>query len=88
MHCDPELVLNGEVVGTQDVAVPSGESKLVRFQLSNVASGDYSVEIAGLTGSFTSSYQVNWWLIGTLIGLAIVGLGVFATQLQRKKRIQ
>ena len=82
------MILNGEVVGTQDVAVPSGESKLVRLKLSNVARGDYSVDMAVLTGSFTSSFQVNWWLIGTLIGLAIVGLGVFATQLQRKKRIQ
>ncbi|MBN1857311.1 MAG: hypothetical protein JW846_10230, partial [Dehalococcoidia bacterium] len=83
-----ELMLNGAVVGSQDVTVQGGESKLVRFQIANVARGNYSVEIAGLNGAFTSSHQVNWWLIGTLIGIALMGMGMFATRLYRKKRIQ
>jgi len=83
-----ELILDGEIVGSQDVTVPGGGSKLVRFRLSNVASGDYQVEIAGLSGTLTSSQQVNWWLIGALMGFAAVGVGILAIRIRKKKRVQ
>ncbi|MBE9506397.1 MAG: hypothetical protein IMY84_06220, partial [Chloroflexi bacterium] len=83
-----ELSLNGEIVGSQDVTVPGGESKLVKFRLSNVARGDYKIGIAGLSGTFSSSQQVNWWLIGSLIGLAALGLGILVARMRRKKQLQ
>jgi len=83
-----ELTLNGDIVGSQDVTVPGGGSKLVRFQLSNVATGDYQVEIAGLSGAFTSSQQVSWWLIVALMGVAGLVVGILIVRIRRKQRVQ
>ena len=82
-----ELSLNGEVIGTQDVELAAGEEKIVRFKIANVASGDYSVELAGMTGYFKSSRNINWWVLGSGIGAAVVALAVLLRKERRRRRL-
>ncbi|MFC2008723.1 CARDB domain-containing protein [Chloroflexota bacterium] len=82
-----ELSLNGEVIGTQDVDLEAGEEKLVQFRIANVASGDYSVELAGMTGYFTSSRTINWWLLGSGIGIALAAVIVLLERERRRRRV-
>jgi hypothetical protein len=86
--CTAELTLNEDIVGSQDVTVPGGGSELVKLQLSNVPAGDYQVEIAGLSGAFTSYQKVNWWLMAALMGFAALGVGILAVRIRKKKRVQ
>ena len=67
------LLLNGEVVATQDVDLSPGQDQTITFELNGNEPGEYTVEIGGLTGQFSSVVWINWWLI---IGLALA-LGLF-----------
>ena len=78
-----ELLLDGEVVGWQDVELGAGEGKQVRFQMNNVSKGVYTVALAGLSGMFASSQSVNWWLIAVVCAL-IAGL-ILVVALRRRR---
>jgi PKD repeat protein len=82
-----ELMLNGKVVGSQDVSLAGGEQKQVRFVVSRIAAGDYRVQIGELSGAFTSEREVTWWLIAVVIALAAGMAGWFALHQRRKKQI-
>jgi PKD repeat protein len=82
-----ELMLNGKVVGSQDVSLAGGEQKQVRFVVSRIAAGDYRVQIGELSGAFTSEREVTWWLIAVVIALAAGLAGWFALHQRRKKQI-
>ena len=82
-----ELSLNGEVVGNQEVTLEAGEERLVRFQIANVAAGNYSIELGGMTGQFTSSRTVNWWILGSIIGIGVVTVVVLLDRERRRRRI-
>jgi hypothetical protein len=58
-----ELLLNNEVVGSQDVSLAAGEKKQVRFVMSGVSAGSYDVRIGELSGTFTSTREVTWCVI-------------------------
>ncbi len=64
-----KLVLNGQTVGQQDVSLAGGEKKQVRFVVSRLGQGDYTVELAGMAGSFTATQQLTWWLIGLVVAV-------------------
>jgi hypothetical protein len=84
---DAELVLNGKVVGNQEVMLQAGETKQVRFVVSRLSPGDYRVQLAGLTGTFTSSQQITWWLIAVL-GSVVIGIaGYWLLQRRRRQRL-
>jgi hypothetical protein len=72
------LKLNGQTVDTtKTVTIGAGQSKQVSFTQSGLDYGQYDVEVAGLTGEFTVSRTITWWLIILLIvafGLIIWGV--------------
>jgi hypothetical protein len=63
--------------------IAAGESLDVTFSVTREDPGDYTVDVDGLSGSFTVLLPieppgVNWALIGSIIGgVIVVGLGVF-----------
>jgi len=86
------LKINGIVEATEEVTVSAGASKKVTFARAKDVAGSYSVEVDGLSGSFTVKEKpappeeippevkppINWPLIGGIIGgVVVVGLGVF-----------
>ena len=71
-----QLKLNGTVVDSRSVTLGAGQSQYVSFTLSDLDVGEYEVEVAGLSGEFTTSRTITWWLIIVLIvafGLIIWG---------------
>ena len=69
---DVVLKLNGQTVDTKTVTVSAGQTKQVSFAQSGLDYGHYDVEVAGLTGEFTASRVITWWLIV----LAVVAIGL------------
>jgi PKD repeat protein len=81
-----DLKLNGETVDTKTVTLGAGQSKQVSFTVSELDYGQYEVEVAGLSGEFTTSRTITWWLILIIIiavGLIIWGV-VWGTRRRRK----
>ena len=71
------LKLNGQIVDTKTITLGAGQSTQVKFTESGLAYGQYDVEVAGLTGQFTASRTVTWWLIAVIVvalGLIIWGI--------------
>ena len=81
-----QLKLNGETVETETVTLGAGQSKEVSFTVSELDSGQYEVDVAGLSGEFTVSQTITWWLILVIIvavGLIIWGV-VWGTRRRHK----
>jgi hypothetical protein len=80
------LKLNGETVDTETVTLGAGQSQPVRFTRSGLDYGQYEVEVAGLSGHFTVSRTINWWLIiGLIVAIGlIIWLVVFGRRRRRK----
>jgi hypothetical protein len=71
------LKLNGQTVDTKTVTLAAGQSKQVSFTQSGLDYGEYVVEVAGLSGTFTASRTVNWWLIiGIIVAIGLIVWGV------------
>jgi hypothetical protein len=84
-----QLKLNEAVVGTQTVTLGAGQSTNVSFTLSDVDVGEYEVEVAGLSGEFTASRTITWWLIIVLIvALGLIIWGVVWGRRRRRARQQ
>jgi len=81
-----QLKLNGETVETKTVTLGAGQSKQVSFTVSGLDSGQYEVDVAGLSDEFTVSQTIAWWLILVIIvavGLIIWGV-VWVTRRRHK----
>ncbi len=73
-----DLMLNGEPVAARQMSIAGGERQQIVFVLNGLQDGVHRVQVGGLTGSFTTSLDVNWWLIGLLAVLILaVSYGVF-----------
>jgi hypothetical protein len=81
-----ELMVNREVVDSQEVTLSAGQSQQVSFTFSGTDAGQYDVEIAGLSGEFTvlAGGGFNWlWIV---IGIVVAGgLAAWAIITGRKK---
>jgi hypothetical protein len=86
------LKIDGAVVATKELTVAAGKSESVSFTTSKDAAGIYSVDVNGLTGSFTVKplapppppSKPNWPLIGGIVGGAIV-IGLLIYLLTRRR---
>lgn len=71
------LEVNGETQASRSLILDSGQSAEVVFELSGNAPGLYIVVVEGLTGEFSQSLWINWWLIllvaGGVILLILIG---------------
>jgi len=80
-----ELKLNGETVDTTTVTLGAEQSQQVSFILSGMDYGQYQVEVAGLSGEFTVSRTINWWLIiGIIVAIGLITWGVIWGRRKRK----
>ncbi|MCK4403383.1 MAG: hypothetical protein KAV98_06410, partial [Dehalococcoidia bacterium] len=72
-----ELKINRETVDAKEVTLGAGQSQRVSFTLSGMDYGRYEVEVAGLSGEFTASRIINWWLIiGIIAAIGLITWGV------------
>ncbi len=85
------LKINGVVEEAKEITVTAGASKEVTFTTSKGEAGSYSVEVNGLSGSFTVKEKpaplplppppeklINWRVLGAIIvGVVVVGLLIF-----------
>jgi hypothetical protein len=81
-----KLKINGETVDTKNVTLGAGQSQQVNFTLSGMDYGQYEVEVAELSGEFTASRTINWWLIiAIIVGVGLITWGVIWDRRRRKK---
>jgi hypothetical protein len=84
-----ELKLNGETVDTEIVTLGAGQSHPVSFTVSGLEDGQYEVEVAGLSGDFTTSRTVTWWLIVVLIvAIGLISWGVVWERRRERKAVK
>jgi hypothetical protein len=84
-----ELKLNGETVDTKTVTLGAGQSQQVSFTRSGLDDGQYEVNVAGLSGTFTASRTITWWLIIVIIAaIALIIWGVVWGRRRRHKAPQ
>jgi hypothetical protein len=81
---DVVLKLNGQTIDTKTVTVGAGQSRQVSFTESGLGYGQYEVDVAGLTGEFTASRTVAWWLI--ILIIAGMGLIIWGIVWRRRRR--
>jgi uncharacterized repeat protein (TIGR01451 family) len=79
-----ELKLNGETVDTRTVTLAAGQGQPVSFTRSGLDYGQYEVDVAGLTGDFTTSRTITWWLI--IVIIAAIGLIIWGVVWGRRRR--
>jgi uncharacterized repeat protein (TIGR01451 family) len=83
-----ELKINGETVDSKVVTLGVGQSEQVSFTLSGLDYGQYEVEVAGLSGAFTATRTINWWLIIIIIiAVGLISWGV-VWGIRRRRAVQ
>ncbi len=90
---DIALMVNNRLVDSQKITVGGNGSQTVQFVLTENSPGTYTVEVSGLTGSFTVSAVPQsgtwwWWLIAVIVILLIaVGVWYYLRKRQGKPLI-
>ncbi len=79
-----ELKINGEIVDSETVTLDAGQSQYVSFDRSDMGYGQYEVEVAGLSDTFTTFRTITWWLI--IILIAAIGLITWGAVWARRRR--
>jgi PKD repeat protein len=82
--CTVALKLNGETVDTKTVTIGTGQSQPVSFTASGLDYGQYDVEVNELSGEFTASRTINWWLI--IVIIVAIGLIIWGVVWGRRRR--
>ena len=67
-----ELTVNWQTMDGQQVTLGAGQSEEVTFAVSAAEPGQYEVVVSGLSGEFTVSGAINWWLWGSIIAAVIL----------------
>ena len=77
------LKIDGVKEAEERVTIAAGSSQTVTFSVTKEEAGTYSVDVSGLTGSFTVKEEVvppvvpkpiAWW-VWLLVGLGVVVIG-------------
>jgi hypothetical protein len=90
------LKINNKAVATKDVTLAGGTSQTVTFTTAKDVAGTYSVNVNGMSGTFTvkrapaptavPAKPANWWLIGCIIAaLVVIGLNAYVVARKRIK---
>ena len=84
-----ELKLNGETVDTKAVTLGAGQSQPVSFSVSGLDYGQHEVEVAGLSGEFTTSRTITWWpIIVIIVAIGLISWGVVWWRRRKPKPAQ
>ena len=80
------LKINGEIEATEEINLSADVSKTVIFTTSQNEAGTYSIDINGLSGSFTVKEEAspppalsgewNWWHAGGIIAAAAAAIAI------------
>lgn len=74
-----DLILDGNQVATEKVALEPGESRNMIFRVTSLRDGVHEVSVAGETRSFQTGTSVEWTTFIVLV-VAIVGVILLATR--------
>ncbi|MBE0430248.1 MAG: hypothetical protein IBX67_00315, partial [Dehalococcoidia bacterium] len=82
------LKLNGQTMDTRTLTLSAGQSQQVTFTVSGLDPGQYEVEVAQLSDSFTASRTINWPTL--IIVIVVIGLisGAVVWAVRRRKARQ
>lgn len=80
-----DLILDGNQVASERVALEPGESRNVTFRVSNLGDGDHEVSVAGEMRTFQTGTTVEWPMFIVLV-VAIVIAVLFVTRKKRPKK--
>jgi len=72
-----ELKIDRAIKSSKHITLAAGASQTVNFTTIGNTIGKHEVEVAGLITKFevvksAGSFKINWWLIGSIIGIIIV----------------
>lgn len=72
-----ELKVDGAIKSSKHITLGAGKSQIVNFTTTGDTIGKHRVEIANLISEFevlkaAGPLKINWWLIGSIIGIVIV----------------
>ncbi len=91
------LKINGAAVGTKEVTLAGGSSEKVTFSVTKDVAGSYTVEIAGLSGTFTvkapstlpptpqPKAKINWGLISGAIAIFVITVVIVVVLVRRQR---
>jgi hypothetical protein len=89
------MTTNGVITGTRDLSLLGKASERIIFSTSENASGEYTVEVSGLSGEFTvlpvaiqAGKRVNWWFVGISVCAVMVISPMAVLTLKRRRRRQ
>ncbi|MGB8828773.1 MAG: hypothetical protein WCC72_05045 [Dehalococcoidales bacterium] len=69
------LKINDQIIGSQNVILDGGVSTVVTFSASVISSGNFSVQVAGLSGNFIVTKSIVWqWLWLTIVVILLLGV--------------
>lgn len=99
--CTLTLKINGSVEATDRITLAGGESKTVTFTTRQHQAGSYSVDVNGITGSFTveeaptspatpplAPTKPSWWLVGGIIAAVVMAITIPLMLRRRRSRHQ
>ena len=90
---DISLMIDNRLVDSKKVTVGENSTQTVQFTLTEDMPGTYSVEVSGLTGSFTVNAVPEssiwwWWIIAVIVVLLIAaGMWIYMRKHQGKPLI-
>jgi len=79
------LRINGTIAEEKDIMIAADSTQEITFYVTKQESGNYSVDVNGLTGNFTIITSIKWYWVISLIGIAIVA-GLIVIAFLRRKR--
>ncbi|OPX61817.1 MAG: hypothetical protein A4E29_00696 [Methanomassiliicoccales archaeon PtaB.Bin134] len=84
---DLTMILDGEQVASERVALEPGESKNITFRATNLGDGTHEVTVGGETQSFVTGTTVEWPSLIAIIVAIIAGVLLLTRKRKPKKEI-
>jgi hypothetical protein len=84
---DLAMILDGEQVASEKVALEPGESKNITFRATNLGDGVHEVSVAGESQSFNTGTTVEWPSFVVLVVALVVGVLLLTKKRRPKKDI-
>jgi len=84
---DLTMILDGEQVASERVALEPGESKNITFRATNLGAGTHEVTVGGETQSFVTGTTVEWPSFIVIIVAIVAGVLLLTRKRKPKKEI-
>ncbi len=84
---DLTMILDGEQVASEKVALEPGEAKNITFRATNLADGVHEVTVGGETQSFVTGTTVEWPSLIVLVTAIVAGVFLLTRKRKPKKEM-